>query len=536
MKSIIIAFFLLYFCELNYAQNPTKQAFAYNRYTDFINETTHSLFLIYNELTDFNQQLNNYCNGRTNQLTYKKQDIMDIMLSYEQPPSELFKACLADTSLEYIHKAMLDSYLVVLMNLFTNLDSQRNCLKDYSEKKTYLLDYQQKTAYSVLENCEMLFGTFEHECTEFSTKIGHYATNYDTIEYLNPYKNAVQPMRTNINVARKILLAVKKKKDNELEDLISMYKNQLTDLEDNQNRYLSDIKRLSYGDGLDPFIRYEKFIEEGELFHQKALKFSKKNNLSEEEFLNYYNAEMLATFNRYGGGIIYEFNNFIDIAQAGYINETEIINQFRVVYPEKWDRQIIDKQLVSVTDTNNLEGYLPNNLILLLDVSTSMNEPEKLPLLKEALQYLFTLMRPIDYISIVTYSGKAQIVLPPTSATDSLLISNTINTLRSGGGTNTIRGLQLSYKTALANYNENGNNKIIMATDGNFRMSKRLFRVVERQSGIRPIGFTIFFLSRFESYYVAGELQRLANSANGKYRYLNRENAKYILLKEAQLK
>ena len=156
---------------------------------------------------------------------------------------------------------------------------------------------------------------------------------------------------------------------------------------------------------------------------------------------------------------------------------------------EKNNEVVIEsKQTDPISSTNTSNQTIPkiespdkaifqnsadNNFVFLIDVSASMNNPKRMPILKEALKYIVSLYRPTDYITLITYAYKAEIILKPTSAKliDSIYL--VIDSLKTGGKTMGGVGLELAYETALENYIDKGNNKVIIATDGAFTNDKK---------------------------------------------------------------
>jgi Ca-activated chloride channel family protein len=112
----------------------------------------------------------------------------------------------------------------------------------------------------------------------------------------------------------------------------------------------------------------------------------------------------------------------------------------------------------------------PANLVFLIDVSGSMYSDNKLPLVKQALVALVDQLRPKDKVAIVTYAGSVGVALPSTFGTEKGRIRDAINQLGAGGGTAGGAGIELAYETATSSFMENGNNRIIMATDGDFNV------------------------------------------------------------------
>ena len=118
-------------------------------------------------------------------------------------------------------------------------------------------------------------------------------------------------------------------------------------------------------------------------------------------------------------------------------------------------------------DFNEMQAM---NLVFLVDVSGSMSDQNKLPLLKKSFELLTKKLRPKDKISIVVYAGAAGLVLPATPGNDAKTILNAFNQLNAGGSTAGGEGINLAYKVAKENFIENGINRVILATDGDFNI------------------------------------------------------------------
>lgn len=179
----------------------------------------------------------------------------------------------------------------------------------------------------------------------------------------------------------------------------------------------------------------------------------------------------------------------------------------------------------------SMQGFAPNNLMLLLDVSGSMRDKNKLPLLKQSFKYLINIMRPEDEVSIVVYAGDAAIVLKPTSAANQNQINTVIDQLRSRGKTNVKAGFKLAYKWINKNYKENGNNRIILATDGEFPINNYVYKLVEKRAE-KGIHLSVFSFGNSDKKYQS--LQQLVEKGQGNYEHIDQSNANYKLVKEAQ--
>jgi len=175
------------------------------------------------------------------------------------------------------------------------------------------------------------------------------------------------------------------------------------------------------------------------------------------------------------------------------------------------------------------------NLVFLLDVSGSMSQANKLPLLKQAMNLLVAQLRPQDKIAIVTYAGNAGVALPATSGREKDLIRNAIFRLEPGGSTNGAAGIQLAYDIAEKNAIKGGINRVILATDGDFNVGTTsegdLTRLIEIE---RKRGVFLTVLGFGMGNTKDSTMEKLADRGNGNYAYIDSINeARKVLVKEA---
>lgn len=175
-----------------------------------------------------------------------------------------------------------------------------------------------------------------------------------------------------------------------------------------------------------------------------------------------------------------------------------------------------------------------SNLVFLIDVSGSMSDENKLPLVKESLHLLVNQLRPQDRIAIVVYAGAAGEVLPSTSGSDKATILAAIDDLGAGGSTAGGAGIELAYSIAQKNFLTGGNNRVILATDGDFNMGAsshaELFKLIEDK---RKTGVFITCLGYGMGNYKDDMLEGIADKGNGNYAYIDNINeAKKTLVKE----
>ncbi|MEL7250939.1 MAG: von Willebrand factor type A domain-containing protein [Bacteroidota bacterium] len=184
-----------------------------------------------------------------------------------------------------------------------------------------------------------------------------------------------------------------------------------------------------------------------------------------------------------------------------------------------------DHLLLSVAlqgEHKSLQELPVSNLTFLLDVSGSMGAPNKLPLVKQSIEFLLDRLRPEDQIAFVVYAGAAGVVLPPTTVAEKETILTALQNLKSGGSTAGGRGIRLAYELAREYFIESGNNRVILATDGDFNVgisSESALEALieeEKKSGVflTTLGFGFGNLKD-------NRLERLADKGNGMYAYID---------------
>ncbi|MEH2037865.1 vWA domain-containing protein [Nostoc sp.] len=216
----------------------------------------------------------------------------------------------------------------------------------------------------------------------------------------------------------------------------------------------------------------------------------------------------------------------------------ELINYFTYNYPQpKGERPFSVTTEVAAAPWNSqhklvqvgLQGKRlesktlpPSNLVFLIDVSGSMNDPNKLPLVQQSLKLLVNQLRPEDRVSLVVYAGNAGLVLPATSGNQKSTILAAIDRLEAGGSTAGGQGIELAYKIAKESFLKSGNNRVILATDGDFNVGVSsdgdLTRLIEQK---REQGIFLTVLGFGTGNYKDGKMEQLADKGNGNYAYID---------------
>lgn len=161
------------------------------------------------------------------------------------------------------------------------------------------------------------------------------------------------------------------------------------------------------------------------------------------------------------------------------------------------------------------EQYKANNVIFLIDASTSMNEEEKMDLLKQAMIQLLSPLRQIDYLSIVTYSGDAQVLLPPTSGIEKEAIQQQIEAIEAEGSTQAVKGIKKALQVGRSNFIEGGNNQIILATDGAFDIGERNQSLRQKISKAAKDGLSISVLGIKNARWTNKSLKEITDLGKG---------------------
>lgn len=229
-----------------------------------------------------------------------------------------------------------------------------------------------------------------------------------------------------------------------------------------------------------------------------------------------------------------EMINYFDYNYAGPDSKAEPFKANVTVTDDPWAE---GKKLVHI----GIKGYdvgtehPHSNLVFLIDVSGSMDSPDKLPLVKSSMKLLLESLKADDTVSIVVYAGAAGAVLEPTKVSDKQKIINALDSLSAGGSTAGAQGIELAYQLAEKNFNKDGVNRVILASDGDFNVgisdpeALKDFVASKRKSGIflSVLGFGQGNLNDQTT-------QVLAQNGNGTAAYIDTLNeARKVLVEEA---
>ena len=278
-----------------------------------------------------------------------------------------------------------------------------------------------------------------------------------------------------------------------------------------------------------------------EVSPQERFEGENYNSIPENEFLGTY-FKPLSTFGADVDAASYA--NVRRMLKSGSLPHPdavrleEFINYFNYDYPEPekdevfsvstdlrtcdWNKQHRLLRIGLKTESIKSEDLPPSNLVFLIDVSGSMSDANKLPLLQNAMKIMVRNLRPEDRVAIVVYASSTGLVLESTLASDQNKIINAINNLSAGGSTAGGAGIKLAYKVARENFDEDFNNRVILATDGDFNVGvssqEGLIELIEEE---RESGVFLSVLGFGTGNYQDAKMEQLADHGNGNYSYID---------------
>lgn len=243
------------------------------------------------------------------------------------------------------------------------------------------------------------------------------------------------------------------------------------------------------------YANVRRFLNDGQLPPTDAVRI--------EELINYFN---------------YDFSQAKRLANAPFLVSTET-----VAAPWRTANRIIKVAIKADGPTINKQSALPPaNLVFLVDVSGSMSDNDKLPLVKSSLKMLTKQLRAQDTISIVTYAGRTQVTLPATKGSDTDKILAAIDSLDASGSTNGEAAIKLAYQQAKIHYKKDGINRILMMTDGDFNVGvsdvDEMLDIIRRE---RDSGVSLSTFGFGEGNLNDHMMEQVADNGNGNYSYID---------------
>lgn len=508
---------------LFHAQPLKKQAIrVLNNYVECINKSIVQNSHLVTYITNHSKIVREIRQGKSN--TYPS----SFSHHYYYPRSQFCKARQLSITLPTPYRNVLNTRLNQLEEILKEMTGLDYELNHYLKNKGYQTDNLAKSQ-KALCRYQYLFNIFDDKCSVLATNIDKIRQAYLSHKKPLPVTTEMQDFLRILDFGKPVMDAAHKflrKGANHLFDkhltdsLIYAFYNPVMKSDRRQRKFRSARRTES---------RIKRFVKAAELITKADSKDQvSTQNISElysyNNLIEYYNNLGKCKCSKNPGSLlkrilyprVLSLKNPCDTTKTKQVEPPKIISR---------------KNNQGKINMTSMQGFAPNNLMLLLDVSGSMRDKNKLPLLKKSFKYLVNIMRPEDEVSIVVYAGDAAVVLKPTSATQQEQINTVIDHLRSRGKTNVKAGFKLAYKWMHKNYKEKGNNRIILATDGEFPVDKHVYKLVEKRAE-KGIYLSVFSFGNHHKKYKS--LQQLVDKGKGNYEHIDPNNANYKLVKEAQ--
>lgn len=525
---------------------PVEVAFALNSYIEFVNNAVRVSKSIPRMCESYNRSaISGLENGRKPSRFHH--DYPDVPLSYYE--SAIFNSKYVPVQYRYV----LNKQAKQLWQVFEELE---NSLKQL-ELSTYGKSEIEPTydfIFSTLKRIAHLIDQFNYQSDQLYNNIKLVYNSYSKDQsdpwvktgsgmtaLMDESRDIVEKMYSYIRDSSGVLPVV--------DNLNTLARQAYVNKHDN----LDPINASRYGTSTDKIERYYNEIIDG------AKKIGELSQLGFEA-----NPSKSATAPQIYDKFVYQYNHLIEfyftnlvevldeeVSKFEYFNPYVSYNPTSLLKHQKKmifydfvsppDKPQVPKQPEPDEETKSenvddlyvsMDGYAINHLVLLLDVSSSMSSEDRLPLLKESLIRLLSIMRDEDKISIVVYSEKARAILKGVSCTSSKVVKE-LEKLNSEGTTHFNQGMELAYEVADKYFIENGNNRIILATDGQFNIGNAQYKFIEEQAA-KDIAMSVFYFGNQDT--PSENMMKMAEAGKGKYSHITPENAELVLVKEAKAK
>lgn len=562
---------------------------ALNGYVDVINESLRQMQYLQVVARNFQSSMAPYrnpaANRRLNNLTFSHEE-------FKIPLSDFQLLLTNSQAIPAAYRASLTGQLEVLLAMLREMDGLSIELTNYLANRQFEADQWQRVD-EILDRYTLLFDAFDRKKERLYVDVRRVFESYPMANPGSSWNKAGRGLLTVLDHNKTALFGLRAFWKLEIAQIPPTENIEATarQLIADEYQNLNGLPRLGRSNGLCPYSPYEDLAEKSlrmaEMVKKARPVMSNTTTHPYQTFYYFYNNELVYAYNKFAElskepllKAVNQPDVFVLGRQLSAVQTpparttpppnnppTESVSQSRptppipsvavqqpspvqpapttkpiAAPPARHDTVVIEK---TRTDTvyidrtqpqqvvESLEGFAPNNMVLLLDVSGSMDSPFKLPLLKRSIKSLLKLLRPEDQISVVIYSGRAKLVLKPTSGAEAAEIARVIDELQSDGDTDGNGGLKLAYKVANKNYVRAGNNRIILATDGEFPVSDDVRELIA-ENAQQDVYLTVFTFGR--NPLNGKNLKKLSELGRGSYTHVTPQNANLQLIVEAQAK
>ena len=559
--------------EKNAISKPVFEALS--NYVEFINETWRQTRYLQSALSSFNSSATYF---KTLESFDKRAPMHFDYKDYQLPLSYYQKTIASSNALLPAYAKAINDQTEVLLNILKEMDDLSASLEIEVRERKYEQDHLKKV-YTILERQDELFKIWDDKKEILYGDIRAIFSNYPPSNTSSSWQVSGKVLRELTDLDRDALFKAKVFYHGDSTITIATEKIDLTlrDVIAREYENMKGIQKIGRNNGLCPYTPYEDLPETSK---QLSEHFKKLKPAKTASGYNHPYHSMVYLYN----DIADDYNKFCELSTSIYhlktVKQPELFSVKypassktpEIVSPQQTNRPTENKENQVTNSSNNIksndpvlpnnkttfirdtiyiekrdtvyltepsetlrsmDGYAINNMILLLDVSGSMNQPEKLPLLKKSMLDMLSMMRTEDKISIIAFSGKPKILLKSSSFKEEEKIKKSVSDLSSSGKTDGNAGLKLAYKVADENYIRGGNNRIILATDGEFALSDEIYQLIETFSK-EDIFLSVFNFGK--GMGASKNLEKLAAAGKGNYASISKENVELKLIREAKAK
>lgn len=570
--SIIILFLSLFGSTTTFAQprRPlTEQVYkALNNYVEYSNEIVHALQVMYDDFEYLNSAFNDYVEQKQDSIAFEAKSLFNNYNYFPVLPRDLYQQVFdQNNNIAFELRGKPLKYVGKINQVSSEIESIRQNIENYIQSEAYKTDNNLAKGYDWLRRVEVLYYDIYALQEKLSWNLNTIINSYERDIKNEYYVRVISQLQKVIDQSKRLLRAVRAK---DVSPGLAADCKEMKELLYKLRRSQADILWGIPSDEKPIYRNYSLILDRGEKLMNYSLTYLNEPNKHYQDFPRapyyyFYNYDMLDNYNRYGNGLAVLFNKIIKYSNEEWLFADELPPIFETIYPKHpafdslrrdsmpdpdWFLAQLEKMrqdslrkidslenLVKVDTPKvgepSLNGFATNNLIFLIDISTSMNEENKLPLLKASLKQFLELMREEDNITVISYSQKAKILLSPTSAANKQKIMDVLDNLSVESVSNADEGLETAYLIAQESFMKEGNNRIILSTDGSFNLKRRTQRLIRKRAR-QNIKLSVFYFSDKEYKNVQPNLQKIANIGQGTYQYITEANAEEALLIEAQ--
>ncbi|RMG58236.1 MAG: VWA domain-containing protein [Bacteroidetes bacterium] len=513
----------------------------YHAITAYLNAEMESLWLLHKDLERINRDMNR-CLEREQHQAELSEDVCNLHFVSDwaaaQPQQRvldsLYDAALQGSlALPADHQARIQRELRQVHLLLAPMSDWLKQLETYIRWETYRSDKGFETGYNWLDRFEVCYGDFANMAGKLYFSLEASWQAIPLSGQPNPYSPLVHSLDPVLTHSRTLLCATRDEDRQSLQRAVRDLAHAIGEAQ-RQGGKLVKALPAQPGSQRDPQVRYRAVLAEARSLLRLA-----EASLTESDLPNeakaygwgyyHYNRFLANKFSRPGASVIGQYNRLLALnPEAGIpqVGEVQCYRTLRPSLPQRPAPSMSPRVAEHDQPTPALAPPGHQHLVVMLDVSGSMHRPEKLPLIKRTLPEVLSKLPERDRVSLVAFSGEAQVLAEQVPVQARVRIQQTLDALQVGGNSLPETGARMAYSLAKADSSA-GRRQIVLITDGGFAIEGPLLRLIESEA-YAGIPLTILYVGR-EPEHMQERLSKLAAVGLGTYHYAALPAAKEIL-------